>query len=543
LLTHVTPVLLLGAAVCCAAASDNAPQAGGAGGAGAAGGFGGSGASGFGGGSTAGSGGGIIGDAGPAPPPPEQEVENAFEAPVATTRFIWSANPQSSRVALVNAETLEVRVLDAGFGPTYLTAVPAAAGAVSDAAIVLNVLSHDATLFRMSGTDVQQVTLPTHPGANSWAVSPGGRWAIAWSDARTVKNPDPTQGFQEITVLSLASGSESSTRLTVGYRPTQIAFSADETRAFAITEPGIGVIALDGAAPSVAALLEVTDNPLEDPASRDVSVTPDGKTALVRRDGSMEVGFVSLDSGARSAVALPSFVTDLDLSPDGTLAVAVMRLRSEVALIPVSRAAPDSGSVEIAAVPGEDFGSVALSEDASVALLYTTGTPSDRVTILDLAGEERLSHRTVSVKAPVTAVFPAANAEHAIVLMSPPAGSTKAGAFAVIPTAAALAPKIVGTDAPAKAVAIEPPPNSARALVTVRDDASRDFGVYVVQLPTLQVDRITLASPPLATGIVPSAGTGYVAQLYPEGRITFVDLENGQARTLTGFELGAKVVD
>jgi len=147
------------------------------------------------------------------------------------------------------------------------------------------------------------------------------------------------------------------------------------------------------------------------------------------------------------------------------------------------------------------------------------------------------------VKAPVAAVFPAANAEHAIVLMTPPPGSTKAGAFAVVPTAEALAPKIVGTDAPAQAVAIEPPPLSARALVTVRDDVRKDFAVYVVRLPNLQVDRIALASPPLATGMVPSAGTGYVAQLHPEGRITFVNLDDGLARTLTGFELGARVVD
>jgi hypothetical protein len=34
-----------------------------------------------------------------------------------------------------------------------------------------------------------------------------------------------------------------------------------------------------------------------------------------------------------------------------------------------------------------------------------------------------------------------------------------------------------------------------------------------------------------------------VAQKHPEGRITFVTLESGEARTLTGFELGSRVVD
>jgi hypothetical protein len=64
-----------------------------------------------------------------------------------------------------------------------------------------------------------------------------------------------------------------------------------------------------------------------------------------------------------------------------------------------------------------------------------------------------------------------------------------------------------------------------------------------VRLPTLQVDQYRLASPPLATGIVSDVGFGYVAQQHPEGRITFIDLEEGDAQTLTGFELAVKVVD
>ena len=43
--------------------------------------------------------------------------------------------------------------------------------------------------------------------------------------------------------------------------------------------------------------------------------------------------------------------------------------------------------------------------------------------------------------------------------------------------------------------------------------------------------------------MVPAAGEGYVAQEHPEGRITFVKFSDGKVRTLTGFELGAKVVD
>ncbi|MCA9592270.1 MAG: hypothetical protein KC776_03140 [Myxococcales bacterium] len=506
-----------------------------------------SGGGGNGGVATGGNGGAPTLDAGvDAKPPPEKELESSFRAPVATGRYVWSANPTSGRVALIDAFTLDLSIVEAGFGPTYLAAIADPANAEANVAIVLNVLSHDATLFRV-GNDatISQKTLATHQGANAWAVSPKGHWAIAWTDASQVKNPDPTDGFQDVTVVRVDPGQESSTILSVGYRPTKITFDANETRAFAVTEPGISVVALPSSGePSVDSLIEVTDDPLENPASRDVTITPDGSYALVRRDGSADVSFVDLGTGTRTPITLSGEVTDLDLSEDGTRAVAVVRESSEVFVLPVPGVLAAPADMDQVQVDGELFGSVALSADTSVALLYTNAVPNDHMTILSLAaGAGYLGHRTVALKAPVQAVFPAPDAQHAIALGSTTAGSSKAGAFSVVPTAALLSPKIVGTDAPPTAVALRPAPNSDRALITIRDDGKKVYGVYVVRLPNLQVDLLPLASPPLATGIVPLAGKGYVAQQHPEGRITFVDLEDGSAKTLTGFELGAKVVD
>jgi len=515
-------------------------------GAGAPGGYGGGGGSWDASPGVPGTGGGISIDAGvDAPPPPEQEIESSFRSPVSTGKYVWAANPDSGRVALVDALTYDVKIAEAGFGPTFLAAIPDPTNPDANVAIVLNVKSHDATLFRVaSDGSISAKTLPTHVGANAWTVSPGGKWAIAWTDASQMKNPDPTEGFQDVTVISLANDAETSTILTVGYRPTRLAFAANEARAFAVTEPGISVLALDGIEPAVSALIEVTDDPLENPASRDVTITPDGAFALVRRDESADVSLVSLDTGGRTDVTLGGAVTDLDLSEDGARAVAVVREKSEVSVLAIPGVATNPTLVDTKAIDGETFGSVALSADASVALLYTNAIPNDHLTILKLTqATDYLTHRTVSLKAPVKAVFPAADALHAIVLQQPAAGSSKAGAFSVVPTAQLLSPKILGTDAPPNAVAIQPAPKSEHALVTVRDDATKKYGVYRIKLSTLQVDYSPLASPPLATGIVAAANAGYVAQQHPEGRITFLEFSTGKMRTLTGFELGAKVVD
>jgi hypothetical protein len=84
------------------------------------------------------------------------------------------------------------------------------------------------------------------------------------------------------------------------------------------------------------------------------------------------------------------------------------------------------------------------------------------------------------------------------------------------------------------------PEGSDRALVSVSSPGS--YGAYLVRMPNLQVDFSELPSRPLATGMIPSAGKGFVAQAHPEGRITFIDLADGAGREITGFELSSKVV-
>ncbi len=281
---------------------------------------------------SGGTGGGSTSDGSvPEAAPPEQELESSYRTPVSTGRYVWTANPDSGRVALIDAFTMEIRIEEAGFGPTYLAAISDPLATDDNSAIVLNVHSHDATLFQVAKDGaLTKRSFETHEGANAWVVSPNGNWAIAWTEAPS--SADPTQGNQDVTVIDLAGGGSDATRLSVGYRPTRVAFDAAESRIFAVTEPGITVISLENSSPTVDRLIEVTDDPLENPASRDVTITPDGSLALVRRDGSADVGLVDLTTGARTAIPLSAPVTDLDLTEDGTLAVAVVRDSAEIVI-------------------------------------------------------------------------------------------------------------------------------------------------------------------------------------------------------------------
>jgi hypothetical protein len=556
---------------------------------------------------TGGTGGTLPGGMQVPDPQPEQEVDEAFQVPVVSGRWVWTANPTSGKVALIDAESFAVRTIEAGAGPTQLAALPADDG--GSRAIVINGVSEDATLLTASddGALEASATLPLHPGANAWAVTPDGRFAIAWTNAAAAKNPDPSEGFQDITVLSLAADEPFAKRLSVGYRPVRVVMDDDNRYAYFVTDAGIDVVDLKSdSGPVVEREVELSDNPANDTAKRDVNITPDGLFAFVSRLDRDYVTVVDVQQGVFKDVRLPGVVTDLDLSADASMAVAIVQQpplpvdpsaagagaggqagqssgasegggtdveigggggldagaggeggtsipplgapRSLAVLLPVASifAQPDMFErVDI----DERFGSVELGPQGATALLYQNSVPSTHLTLLNLAaGDTYKTYRTVDLKLPVFSAVAAPDGAHAVVLLQPPAGSAKPGAFAVVPIAKDLSAAIQGTQAPTVPLdfAKDPPAMVAiddeHALVTVSDGAQVHFA-YLVSMPALTVDPIQLSSAPLrgASGIVAEANQAFVAQQHPEGRITFIDLASGEQHTLTGFELSSQV--
>jgi hypothetical protein len=501
--------------------------------------------------------------------PPEQELDSTYQAPISTGRFIWIANPTSGRVAYVDATSLVVKTVEAGNAPTTVAAVPGA-----DEVVVLNVLSNDATVLRTDGATLTSQTIPgIVAGANRLVVSPQGRFAIAWVDGRQVAKARATDGFQTLTVLDLGATDPAAahTTLAVGFRPVSVSFSSDERRAFAVTEDGVSILTLDGTGgPHVGNNVALDADPTATADTRDVSITSDGRFAVVRREGSSSVGVVDLGSGALTALALSGPVTDLDVTDDGARAVAVVRQTSEVAVIPLAGAAPAPGDVTHLTIAGETIGQAVLTARGATAVLYSNAVSSERITVLSLAASPP-TWRTLRVHAPVLSVIATADGKGAVVLHpadnTPIAGNADAGAgdggaghgsgdgaaasesmvtpvagaFSLLPLDGTHPALIQATDAPIQAVAVSP--EGDRTLITVRDDRQAIFGAYLGQFPTLAVQRYPLASPPIAAGVAATAGRGYVAQQHPDGRITLIALDSGDARTLTGYELGARVVD
>ena len=253
-------------------------------------------------------------------------------------------------------------------------------------------------------------TIATHTGANSWSISDDGHFAIAWTDVTQIDaTPDPSDGFSEVTVIDLTATPPASTRLSVGFRPSQVVFDAQKLHAYAVVDEGISVLDL-GAEPLVSALISLT---VTGGTARDVNIAHDGSFAVVRVDGSADVEIVDLPSGTENAVHLESDATDLDLSADGKSATAVLGNETPPKVVRFAVPSPGSSLVSFP-ISGELVRSVTLSSDNQVALLYANAVPSNDLTLFDLTTAPDFKFRTVDLKGAVQRVSVSPDSQTAI---------------------------------------------------------------------------------------------------------------------------------
>lgn len=465
------------------------------------------------------------GQGGAAPLPEEVEDETSFRAPVVTGAFLWSSNPESGRVALIDARDSSVRLLSAGLRPTEIFPLPGEPE--QPRALVQNQGSADASLLELTEGVFRERRIATPHSVNQWAISADGVWAVAFAVSASGVVLDPTEGLQEISVVNLDHLDERPVRLTVGYRPRSIVLSAD--RAVVVCEDGLAVVRL-GAEVFAESWIELGPG-----GGLDASVTTDARRALVRRSGSEELEIVDLDDPDRAIViTMASPVTDLDLLPSGRV-FAVAREAGEILTFLMDEFDEDSNEVHRMRVDGGTIGSAVLAETGERALLYTTAVAERKLAIVELGTENFLSYRWVDLQHGIAGVAASPDGRHGVAFG--PGSQTGQGAFSIMRLDEERFPRVVGTRAPVAAIAL----SNAALLLTAASETV--FEAYAGRLPELSVERLTLASRPLSAGILDAEALGYVAQYHPEGRVTFLGIRSGEVRSVSGYELSAEVIE
>ncbi len=522
--------------------------------------------------------------------PPETEVDVAFDAPQGGRSAVYVPDPAANKVAVVDAQTFAIESLSSGRAPTYAATVPG-----QDVALVLNLASRDVSILRTEDGKTSLKRLPIGHDQNAIAIAPDGQHAVIFYDAR--RSGQQAQSFQDVSVLNLAPGAETVRGVSVGFRPRAVQFARDSKRAFVITEDGVSVIdlaATDGAG-MIGNLVGIGDK-VGDPVSLDVQVVPDGSFAVARRDGDPRMRLVNLENGAidtlslaplqapaptppadagvadggidggmadagmmsdagmgdAGAYALPSGlldISDVDIAPDGTFAIAVVRNAGTFLRIPIPEGFRDPKRIVATHLEGSAIGSVVLSKRGDVAALYTTITAIEALLLVDLAGKE--PPREVRLRKAVRTVALSENGSHALVLHQRGA-ALGAGAseqqriaasdgYTLIEVARGIA-KLQLTPTEVRERDLLVTPDSSRVFMLLRNDSAQVRSVEMADLSSFQVERIELAKPPTSLGLIPDAQRLFIGQQSEGGMITFLDAKSGEiVHAVSGFELSGRV--
>jgi DNA-binding beta-propeller fold protein YncE len=492
-------------------------------------------------------------------PPPEVEYE--YGPPVSSRRYVWVAMTDQDAVARIDGETLEVRSIAVGDQPEMLVAMPG-----TDTAVVLDATNGAVTVVSpTSGGEITEVE-PALPNLHVLAASPSGVHAVAYFDllraiaeAGSLEEIDQVGSFQDVTVVGLGAGGAATTvDLTVGFRPREIEFDAAGDRAYVVTDDGISVLDLAAVlaeGPSIVPPVPITPDPFEDTSAFEVDVVSSGELAVVREAGGAWLRVVRLaapDLGAIAELELPGVPSDLELSPDGRRAYAVLREQGALAVVDLPEDVVDPSGIELVDLSAATLGSLTLTADGRRGVLYTNATLDERLTIIELA-EPGLPHRTFPLQKSVRAIGLDPGGAKILVIHARAPGDPddaetfdeyidRSWGYSVVDVATGFA-KLEITEVDPGGFSFSTAAPRAYLLLDGGDTEGALAEVQEIELDTGVVRPRQLGSPPDAVGVLPDSGRVFVSQRHPLGRVTFIEVASGEARTVTGFDLNSQTID
>jgi len=481
--------------------------------------------------------------------PPEDEVR-LMSRPVIGDRFVFVLNRLAETVVAIESSTLNIQTVTVGREPRFVTTLPN-----RDVALILNTGSDELAML-----DMEQDRLLIWPlaersfaGYNDIVVSPNGRFAILFFNHLRMEPGDDLGALQQVAILDLSQMANLSEDVSpfvvrsVGLNPVSVFYSTDNRRAFVTTDSGLTVIDL-----STPDFTVIPNIPLEDQAGssrdREVLITPDGLFALVRRFESQSISLVDLYEGNRHSIDLGATPTDMDLAPDGKHVYVVLRGDDPMlGIIPVPNGFADQEQIEWLPLDNGE-GQIVLPTTGNTAVLFTNSVSSEQVTLLNLETRDMVV-RYLSKGVEQVVISPLGDRALVMHTKSPgdPNQTTdiheridRSYGYSIV-NLANEAVVLTLSDADQTEWVFTPEEEKLYLLVTNETTVKQ---VHIVNLSDpmgAQVSTINLGSVPRDIGVMAGVLRTYVSQEHTEGRITFLDWDDDDMITVTGFELNSEI--
>lgn len=513
-------------------------------------------------------------------PPEDEHME--FQPPVGSQNYVFVVNTTLGTVAKIDPGSLsniEVSSIPVGVRPTILCTVPG-----SDTALVLNEGSRSVSVIEASPQRDLVHEVPVGQPYTAMSMSPDGAYLVVYFDSSEA-GADPSTSANKVAIVdvnSAFSGDPKVYEYAVGYRVTDVIFDRlsgphgpFSSKVLIVSKADIAVAELDRLE-DVWILPRVwIQNPdAEVVQAREVLATPDARHLIFRNFNTTELTVVDTVLGTSTRLMLHGLPTDLDLSPDGRMALVVQRaagivarldldadLRHVVSLEGISYFDPDGDGTPspddlVFVIAQDPYGqplSVGQSEMYTVggrlkAMLYTNQDPKEEISILDVDSMD-IDYLGRLINKLVDYVVLSPGGRAALVVHRPQPGSPEIDpvereidalhGYTLIDLATHATFQQV-TEAALGPLAFSS--TGRHAILTVFDPGLEVNELHVLDLYrlTLQMDSVPLEALPQFVGVLPGGEIGYVAQEHRYGKITFVDMTSMQKRAVTGYELNAE---
>lgn len=380
----------------------------------------------------------------------------------------------------------------------------------------------NARSLRVYRSGALDAAVPVPPWLSDLAWSPNGRYAIGWVNlADEASPPSGVINLTSVQVLDIETGTLAP--VTVGFAPDQVLYAADSARAVVLSQSRVAVIDLASSPPKTEVIFPLTLSADQVVTPIGVSLTPDGRYALIPVAGSSDLYVLDLESHSINLISMSSSASDVAVNALNDRTVVVFAGRAAVDLI-------DHAFFDVESIPLDEpmRHIIDLGEQD---LLWSHTGPRD-VYRLDVATGNVIEYRMQSAP---SAVNVAPGGSHAVVFT---AGSGS-GALAGLPGMEIIdlqddrgrsTPYLL--ESPGVAVAWNDEAAGVRAMILQAD------AEYVYDLDLITGAASELPLPAAPTGLWRVPGGGFAMSLDAAmGRVIFTDaagVETGQAE---GFAL------
>jgi DNA-binding beta-propeller fold protein YncE len=472
----------------------------------------------------------------------ESEQEDDFLAlsPSQTDVFVFIANPARSTVTRVNVFTQEVRTTEVGLDPSIVTVTPDYATAA-----VFNNGSDSVSIVEAATLDVLEVDV--RDNFNQMSMSPQGGWVGLFHDKNAEDLSDPDNGgiqsFNEVSFVSLPDGEHHA--MAVGFNPREIQFTQDDTLAIVVSDEAVALVDLtaDKLKPRIIDITLGADTP---PPAEEVVINPIGSYAFVRQFGATDLIVIDLATEQIEQIDIGANPTDLDLSPDGSLAVVVSRASKQLHVIDAEN--PLDEVPQVVDLPADlSLGSVLFDPIGEQALVYTTASLTPYYAVWDLENNIAVQDLPKPIRA--MSITPTGESLMVIHTQDDAVDADTNGYF-------------YGHHAISLVDLNDFRQNTLKLPAEPSGYVNGTSGIHgyfimdgvkllaQVDYETLLYEQVDLKSNPVYVGVLPDLEPdngdmppAWVSQEHPLGRLTFYDPDDGSAETITGFELNSRIED